>query len=165
MVLALKWNIITAFSIPRNYYKLVQPAKNEIERDLRVAQGIRLFFLYFMVFSHATIGYAIEIVVNPEYYERVSYTPIMQPFIPMNTILQSYHQLLPVLLFNGITYIQVFFAIAGFMLAVQIMGVAAKTEERFRFYPLVVMYRYLRYVLRCFFLLFNWIIKWISHRF
>lgn len=84
MVLALKWNIITAFSIPRNYYKLVQPAKNEIERDLRVAQGIRLFFLYFMVFSHATIGYAIEIVVNPEYYERVSYTYIMQPFIPMN---------------------------------------------------------------------------------
>lgn len=71
-LLALKWNIITAFSIPRNYYKLVQPAKNEIERDLRVAQGIRLFFLYFMVFSHATIGYAIEIVVNPEYYERVS---------------------------------------------------------------------------------------------
>ncbi|XP_063698274.1 nose resistant to fluoxetine protein 6-like [Culicoides brevitarsis] len=124
----LKWNLITAFSIPRNYYKLVQPAKNETERDLRVAQGIRVFFLYFMVFSHTTIGYAVEIALNPEYYER------------------SYHQLLPVLLFNGITYIQVFFAIAGFMLAVQIMEVATKNDEEFRFYPLAVIYRYLRFL-------------------
>uniref|UniRef100_A0A336LPF5 CSON008452 protein n=1 Tax=Culicoides sonorensis TaxID=179676 RepID=A0A336LPF5_CULSO len=134
----LKWNLITAFSIARNYYKLIQPGKNEIERDLRVAQGIRLFFLYFIVFSHSTLGYAIEIVVNPEYYER------------------SYHQLLPVLLFNGLTYVQVLFGIAGFMLAVQIMGVAAKMEERFRFYPLAVIYRYLRFFpIYGFLILFN----------
>lgn len=42
------------------------------------------------------------------------------------------------------------------MLAVQIMGVAAKTEERFRFYPLVVIYRYLRFLpIYGFLILFN----------
>lgn len=55
------------------------------------------------------------------------------------------HELFGVVLYNGIVYIQVFYAIAGYILVVQIMTIAAaKVEERFRFYPLAVIYRFLR---------------------
>lgn len=68
-----RWGkIITAFSIPRNWERLVAVKTTKDTEKLRCLQGVRFYNTLLVIFCHTTLGFVIGPVSNTKYVETVS---------------------------------------------------------------------------------------------
>lgn len=68
-----RWEkIISAFSIPRNWERLVTVKTSKDTEKLRCLQGVRFYNTLLVVLCHTTISFIIAPVANTKYIETVS---------------------------------------------------------------------------------------------
>ncbi|XP_023033314.1 nose resistant to fluoxetine protein 6 [Drosophila willistoni] len=90
--------LFAAFSICRNYYRLIMPHSSDISRDLRFFDAFRVIGVFVVILGHTLMLFMSIQVENPEFYEQFLYrfeAAIFQ---------------------NGNVIIQIFFVMSGFLL-------------------------------------------------
>ncbi|XP_055607880.1 nose resistant to fluoxetine protein 6-like isoform X2 [Uranotaenia lowii] len=118
---------LVAFSLTRNWYTLMAKRRTSLAKDLRFLQGARFLVMYLVIAGHCMLFNCIFPLLNPEYVEF------------------NYRRLITMLIFNGITVIQTYFTISGFLLAVQFVGYCENSKSfTVKDFLGSVCYRYLR---------------------
>ncbi|XP_046810082.1 uncharacterized protein LOC111678138 [Lucilia cuprina] len=94
--------LLTAFSIPRNYYRLVEPSTSQLSIDLSYLDGIRSICVIFIIFGHA---YFIQYypVKNSEIFENFAKNPTHMWLINGTLLLEIFHILSGMLLYLKFT--------------------------------------------------------------
>ncbi|KAH8372749.1 hypothetical protein KR009_004406, partial [Drosophila setifemur] len=123
--------LLTSFSLVRNYYRLIQPHSTDLSRDLRFFDGFRAIGVFVVILGHTLMIFMSIPIENPEFYEQFFFrfeTSIFQ---------------------NGSLVIQIFFVMSGFLLYVnfterQLVSSTTGTIECIAVYFRVFFYRYLR---------------------
>ncbi|XP_063697875.1 nose resistant to fluoxetine protein 6-like [Culicoides brevitarsis] len=121
--------VLLSFSLPRNWYRLVTPSKTTIGRDLRYVQGLRVVTMFGVVYGHVFLGYNFAPAINPEYIE------------------QRYHSIWSMVMLNGMTVVQTFFTISGFLLTVQFVEMTQQFKRQNwnpSYFWIAIFYRYIR---------------------
>uniref|UniRef100_A0A1A9ZC97 Acyltransferase 3 domain-containing protein n=1 Tax=Glossina pallidipes TaxID=7398 RepID=A0A1A9ZC97_GLOPL len=124
--------LLTSFSIYRNYYRLLAPSSVE-KNDLKFINGLRVFLLFCVVMAHSVVLDMLIQTQNPQYFEKFYYNPEIAIFT------------------NGAVIIQIFFLFAGFFLKLkfdELQLVSQRTSLRrcIGVYFKVFLARYLRIV-------------------
>ncbi|XP_058833864.1 nose resistant to fluoxetine protein 6-like [Topomyia yanbarensis] len=118
---------LVAFSIPRNWQILIAKRRSTLCKDLRFLQGARFLVMYLVIAGHCMVFNCIFPLINPEYVEF------------------NYRRLITMLLFNGLTVVQTYFTISGFLLAVQFADYCEKSKSfTMKDFFASILYRYLR---------------------
>lgn len=99
---------------------------SEESRTLRYIQGFRYLTIFGVIYGHVVIGFTLGFLLNPYRFE------------------ESFHQILPHIHLNAFSVVQCFFSISGLLMAFQFAGLAKKEKFNFKYYPIAIMYRYLR---------------------
>uniref|UniRef100_A0A1A9WWJ5 Acyltransferase 3 domain-containing protein n=1 Tax=Glossina brevipalpis TaxID=37001 RepID=A0A1A9WWJ5_9MUSC len=89
--------LLTSFSVYRNYYHLVAPPSVE-KNDLKFVNGMRVFLLFCVVMAHSVVIYMLIQTQNPQFFEKFYYKP--------ETVIFT----------NGAVIIQIFFFLSAFFL-------------------------------------------------
>ncbi|KAL1399496.1 hypothetical protein pipiens_008163 [Culex pipiens pipiens] len=120
---------LVLFSLARNWQTLVAKRRSTLSKDLRFIQSARFLVMYLVIAGHCMLFNCIFPLMNPEYVEL------------------NYRRLVTMLIFNGLTVIQTYFAISGFLLAVQFADYADKSKSfTAKDFCGSVLYRYLRLI-------------------
>ncbi|XP_043947791.1 nose resistant to fluoxetine protein 6 [Drosophila biarmipes] len=93
--------LLTSFSVFRNYYRLTQQHDSDFARDVSFFDGFRVIGVFVVILGHTLMVFMTVPIENPEYYEQFLYrfeTTIFQ---------------------NGSLFIQIFFVMSGFLLYVK----------------------------------------------
>ncbi|XP_058465293.1 nose resistant to fluoxetine protein 6-like [Malaya genurostris] len=118
---------LVAFSLPRNWQILTAKRRSTLSKDLRFLQGARFLVMYLVIAGHCMVFNCIFPLHNPEYVEF------------------NYRRMITMLLFNGLTVIQTYFTISGFLLAVQFADYSEKKKSfTTKDFFASILYRYLR---------------------
>uniref|UniRef100_A0A182JNH6 Acyltransferase 3 domain-containing protein n=1 Tax=Anopheles christyi TaxID=43041 RepID=A0A182JNH6_9DIPT len=121
--------LLIAFSLPRNWHLLTTARKkaSTSTKDLRFIQSVRFLVMYLVIAGHSMLFNCIFPLQNPQYVEL------------------NYRRVVTMLIFNGITVVQTYFTISGFLLAVHFVDFAEK-QRTFHFGDFLqsVLYRFLR---------------------
>ncbi|TMW45526.1 hypothetical protein DOY81_009399, partial [Sarcophaga bullata] len=91
-------NLLTAFSIPRNYYRLTEPCSTRLGKDLNYLDGVRSIATLIVVIGHV---YFVQYqhVKNPHSFERFAKTSTHLWFTNGTLILEIFHVMSGMLLF------------------------------------------------------------------
>uniref|UniRef100_A0A1A9VM92 Acyltransferase 3 domain-containing protein n=1 Tax=Glossina austeni TaxID=7395 RepID=A0A1A9VM92_GLOAU len=124
--------LLTSFSIYRNYYRLLAPSSVE-KNDLKFINGLRVFLLFCVVMAHSVVLDMLIQTQNPQYFEKFYYNPEIAIFT------------------NGAVIIQIFFFFAGFFLKLkfdelQLVSPRTSLYRCIGVYFKVFLARYLRIV-------------------
>uniref|UniRef100_A0A182FHE2 Acyltransferase 3 domain-containing protein n=1 Tax=Anopheles albimanus TaxID=7167 RepID=A0A182FHE2_ANOAL len=119
-MMGLSDRLLVAFSLPRNWHTLMTvPEQQRLpigppssRDDLRFVHAVRFLTMYLVIAGHSMLFNCILPLLNPEYVEM------------------HYRRFITMLLLNGVTVVQTFFTISGFLLAIQFTG--EFTEQRRR---------------------------------
>uniref|UniRef100_A0A182UXI0 Acyltransferase 3 domain-containing protein n=1 Tax=Anopheles merus TaxID=30066 RepID=A0A182UXI0_ANOME len=122
--------LLVAFSLPRNWHLLTtarRKASSTATKDLRFIQSVRFLVMYLVIAGHSMLFNCIFPLQNPQYVEL------------------NYRRVITMLIFNGITVVQTYFTVSGFLLAVHFVDFAEK-QRRFRCWDYLqsIVYRFLR---------------------
>lgn len=118
--------IVVAFSIPRNWYRLMAKNRSQISDDLRPIQALRFLTMFGVVLGHCVLFTNVMPMYNPEYMEK------------------NFYRVVTMLLVNGTTIIQTFFVISGYLLTIQFIKLQATSTFSFKYFWSSILYRYLR---------------------
>ncbi|XP_058123495.1 nose resistant to fluoxetine protein 6 [Anopheles ziemanni] len=122
--------LLVAFSLPRNWHLLTESAqkrKTKGSKDLRFIQSVRFLVMYLVIAGHSMLFNCIFPLLNPQYVEL------------------NYRRIVTMLIFNGITVVQTYFTISGFLLAVHFVDFAERQRTfGWRDFLQSVAYRFLR---------------------
>ncbi|XP_034652789.1 LOW QUALITY PROTEIN: nose resistant to fluoxetine protein 6 [Drosophila subobscura] len=128
-----QWNdqLLTSFSLLRNYYRLTLPHGSDFARDIRFFDAFRVIGVFVVILGHTLMVFMTVQIENPEFYEQFLYrfeTAIFQ---------------------NGSVFIQIFFVLSGFLLYVnftsrQLVHPKSGTLDCIAVYFRVFFYRYFR---------------------
>ncbi|XP_031617702.1 nose resistant to fluoxetine protein 6-like [Contarinia nasturtii] len=131
--------LLLCFSLPRNWYKLTLETQNsELSRDLRSINAFRTICMFGVICAHCALANNMCPQLNPYYIE------------------QKYFITSHMIIINGANALQSFFAITGFLIAIQFVDLREKYKFKFSFFWKAIIYRYLRYTpVYTFILLFN----------
>ncbi|XP_062550046.1 nose resistant to fluoxetine protein 6-like isoform X2 [Armigeres subalbatus] len=136
---------LVLFSLPRNWQILTTKRRTTLSKDLRFIQSARFLIMYLVIAGHCMLFSCIFPLLNPEYVEF------------------NYRRTITMLIFNGITVIQSFFIISGFLLAVQFTDYCERNKTfALKDFVSSIVYRYMRLTpLYLFMILFDatWLIK------
>uniref|UniRef100_A0A1S4GUV1 Acyl_transf_3 domain-containing protein n=1 Tax=Anopheles gambiae TaxID=7165 RepID=A0A1S4GUV1_ANOGA len=122
--------LLVAFSLPRNWH-LLTTARRKVSstatKDLRFIQSVRFLVMYLVIAGHSMLFNCIFPLQNPQYVEL------------------NYRRVITMLIFNGITVVQTYFTVSGFLLAVHFVDFTEK-QRRFRCWDYLqsIVYRFLR---------------------
>uniref|UniRef100_A0A182NJB8 Acyltransferase 3 domain-containing protein n=1 Tax=Anopheles dirus TaxID=7168 RepID=A0A182NJB8_9DIPT len=122
-------HILVAFSLPRNWHLLTTARKKTATstKDLRFLQSARFLVMYLVIAGHSMLFNCIFPLQNPQYVEL------------------NYRRFITMLIFNGITVVQTYFTISGFLLAVHFVDFAERQRSfRWRDFFHSILYRFLR---------------------
>ena len=127
--------MLAAFSVARNYYRLVVPSRTELGEDIAFFDCFRFFTVIFVVFAHVGVYYNAIQMKNPVFIE----TPTFNFFFSM--------------VVNGPLLIHVYFVMAGFLHYIKMSSPAMINPSSsifrcVRTFVEVVIYRALRWVLQ-----------------
>lgn len=151
--------LLLCFSLPRNWYKLTTETQNsELSRDLRAINAFRTFCMFGVICAHCALANNMCPQLNPYYIEQVSqfiHAPRVQMvcvfffwFVILSPISyfarQKYFITSHMIIINGANALQSFFAITGFLIAIQFMDLREKNKFKFIFFWKAIIYRYLR---------------------
>lgn len=144
--------LLLCFSLPRNWYKLTSETQNsELSRDLRSINAFRTICMFGVICAHCALANNMCPQLNPYYIEQVRSIIVHFHFISQaqnsTLFLQKYFVSSHMIIINGANALQSFFAITGFLIAVQFMDLREKHKFKFSFFWKAVIYRYLRFVL------------------
>ncbi|XP_065368973.1 uncharacterized protein LOC135961402 [Calliphora vicina] len=90
--------LLTAFSIRRNYYRLVEPPTSQLGMDLSYLDGIRSICAILVIVGHAFfVQY--HHVKNPEFFENFAKSPLHLWFTNGTLLLEIFHVLSGMLLY------------------------------------------------------------------
>uniref|UniRef100_A0A336N0M2 CSON013311 protein n=1 Tax=Culicoides sonorensis TaxID=179676 RepID=A0A336N0M2_CULSO len=118
---------ILAFSLPRNWYRLISIPQTEESRVLRYIQGFRYITIFFVIWGHTLVGITLGFNLNPYKVE------------------ESFHQILPHLNLNALSMVQCFFSISGLLMAFEFAGIVQKQKKfNINYLWMGVIYRYIR---------------------
>ncbi|XP_052893013.1 nose resistant to fluoxetine protein 6-like [Anopheles moucheti] len=125
-----RWTILlVAFSLPRNWHLLTTARKKATTstKDLRFIQSVRFLVMYLVIAGHSMLFNCIFPLHNPQYVEL------------------NYRRIITMLIFNGITVVQTYFTVSGFLLAVHFVDFAEK-QRTFRLWDFLqsILYRFIR---------------------
>uniref|UniRef100_A0A4Y0BK97 Acyl_transf_3 domain-containing protein n=1 Tax=Anopheles funestus TaxID=62324 RepID=A0A4Y0BK97_ANOFN len=127
---ASRWTILlVSFSLLRNWHLLTMARKKATTstKDLRFIQSVRFLVMYLVIAGHSMLFNCIFPLHNPQYVEL------------------NYRRFITMLIFNGITVVQTYFTISGFLLAVHFVDFAEKQRHfRLRDFLQSILYRFLR---------------------
>ncbi|XP_062542684.1 nose resistant to fluoxetine protein 6-like isoform X2 [Armigeres subalbatus] len=117
-----------SFSILRNWYRLTSRSQDVLNKDLRFFQAIRFLTMTLVILGHAVMIYSIIPLQNTIRMEMI------------------FHQMFMMILTGGPQVVQTFFAMSGFLLAIQMIKYA---DDRSRspgivFLLKAIVYRYIR---------------------
>ncbi|XP_037717751.1 nose resistant to fluoxetine protein 6 isoform X3 [Drosophila subpulchrella] len=88
--------LLTSFSVFRNYYRLTQPHDSDFSRDISFFDGFRVIGVFVVILGHTLMVFMTVPIENPEYYEQ---------------FLFRYFRLLPslvaLILFNGTLLVRI----------------------------------------------------------
>ncbi|XP_044249262.1 nose resistant to fluoxetine protein 6 [Drosophila takahashii] len=123
--------LLTSFSVLRNYHRLTQSVDSDFSRDVSFFDGFRVIGVFVVILGHTLMVFMTVPIENPEYYEQFLFrfeTSIFQ---------------------NGSLVIQIFFVMSGFLLYVkfterQLIQPTTGTLDCIAVYFRVFFYRYLR---------------------
>ncbi|XP_016978753.1 nose resistant to fluoxetine protein 6 [Drosophila rhopaloa] len=123
--------LLTSFSIVRNYYRLTEPHGTDFSRDVSFFDGFRVIGVFVVIMGHTLMVFMTVPIENPEFYEQYLFR-----------IETSLFQ-------NGSLVIQIFFVMSGFLLYVnfterQLIHPETGTLDCIRVYFRVFFYRYFR---------------------
>uniref|UniRef100_A0A182PVM7 Acyltransferase 3 domain-containing protein n=1 Tax=Anopheles epiroticus TaxID=199890 RepID=A0A182PVM7_9DIPT len=125
-----RWTVLfVAFSLPRNWHLLTTARKkaSTSSKDLRFIQSVRFLVMYLVIAGHSMLFNCIFPLRNPQYVEL------------------NYRRVITMLIFNGVTVVQTYFTISGFLLAVHFVDFAEKQRTfRLRDFLQSILYRFLR---------------------
>ncbi|XP_046810083.1 uncharacterized protein LOC111690115 [Lucilia cuprina] len=124
--------LLTAFSIRRNYYRLVEPSTSQLSMDLSYLDGIRSVCVIFIITGHA---YFIQYhhVKNSEIFEEFAKSPIH------------------LWLTNGTILLELFHILSGMMLYLkftQFFKITSQSSGRYclKAFGKVMMFRFIRFL-------------------
>ncbi|XP_017050320.1 nose resistant to fluoxetine protein 6 isoform X2 [Drosophila ficusphila] len=92
--------LLTSFSVVRNYYRLTEPHATDFSRDIRFFDGFRVIGVFVVILGHTLMVFMTVPIENPEFYEQFLFrfeTAVFQ---------------------NGSLVIQIFFVMSAFLLYV-----------------------------------------------
>ncbi|XP_026841863.1 nose resistant to fluoxetine protein 6 [Drosophila persimilis] len=123
--------LLTSFSLVRNYYRLTLAHGSDFARDIRFFDAFRVIGVFVVILGHTLMVFMTVQIENPEFYEQFLFrfeTSIFQ---------------------NGSVFIQIFFVISGFLLYVnftdrQLVHPKSGILECIGVYFRVFFYRYFR---------------------
>ncbi|XP_050094015.1 nose resistant to fluoxetine protein 6-like [Anopheles aquasalis] len=129
--------LLVAFSLPRNWHTLTGtvPGKKHpptgppsSRDDLRFFHAVRFLIMYLVIAGHSMLFNCILPLLNPEYVEM------------------HYRRFVTMLILNGVTVVQTFFTISGFLLVIQFTGAFTGQRRPFGCREMVqcILYRFLR---------------------
>ncbi|XP_035910415.1 nose resistant to fluoxetine protein 6-like [Anopheles stephensi] len=121
--------LLVSFSLPRNWHLLTTTRKKATSsaKDLRFIQSVRFLVMYLVIAGHAMLFNCIFPLHNPQYVEL------------------NYRRFITMLIFNGITVVQTYFTISGFLLAVHFVDFAEKQRTfSLKDFLQSIVYRFLR---------------------
>ncbi|XP_065086708.1 nose resistant to fluoxetine protein 6-like [Ochlerotatus camptorhynchus] len=120
---------LVLFSLPRNWQILMVKRRSTLSKDLRFIQSARFLIMYLVIAGHCMLFNCIFPLLNPEYVEF------------------NYRRTITMLIFNGITVIQTYFTISGFLLAVQFADYCDRNKSfTVKDFFSSIVYRYMRLV-------------------
>lgn len=119
-------NVIVSFSIPRNWYRLTSKTNSQISNDLRPIQALRFLTMFCVVIGHCVLFTNVMPVYNPQYMEK------------------NFYRIVTMILVNGTTIIQTFFAISGYLLSLQFIKLQETRKFSVQYLWTAIIYRYLR---------------------
>ncbi|XP_029725442.2 nose resistant to fluoxetine protein 6-like [Aedes albopictus] len=118
---------LVLFSLPRNWQILMAKRRTTLSKDLRFIQSARFLIMYLVIAGHCMLFNCIFPLLNPEYVEF------------------NYRRMITMLIFNGITVIQTYFTISGFLLAVQFADYSERNKAfTVKDFFASILYRYVR---------------------
>ncbi|XP_001661710.2 nose resistant to fluoxetine protein 6 [Aedes aegypti] len=136
---------LALFSLPRNWQILMTKRRTTLSKDLRFIQSARFLIMYLVIAGHCMLFNCIFPLLNPEYVEF------------------NYRRMITMLIFNGITVIQTYFTISGFLLAVQFADYSERNKTfTVKDFFASILYRYARLVPIYLFMILldaTWLIK------
>ncbi|XP_049542768.1 nose resistant to fluoxetine protein 6-like [Anopheles darlingi] len=129
--------LLVAFSLSRNWHTLTTvPGKKRLTTghppssrdDLRFIHAVRFLIMYLVIAGHSMLFNCILPLLNPEYVEM------------------HYRRFVTMLILNGVTVVQTFFTISGFLLAIQFSGQFTDQRHPFGCREMFqsILYRFLR---------------------
>lgn len=118
---------LIAFSLTRNWYRLLSTPQTEESRTLRYIQGFRYLTILFVVYGHTLIGFTLGLTLNPYRVE------------------ESFHTVLTHISLNGFSVVQCFFSISGLLMSLQFAETMSKQKKfNINYFWIAIIYRYLR---------------------
>ncbi|XP_030766859.1 nose resistant to fluoxetine protein 6-like isoform X2 [Sitophilus oryzae] len=124
---SLAGRIIEAFSVPKNWNRLVAASPSSDHKKLRVIQGLRFFTMFGVILSHTLMGIFYGPVSNTQYTENMT------------------KDILNMLVAQGFYVVQTFFMISGFLFSYQFFekrSMDKKVDNSFFMWSL--FFRYIR---------------------
>ncbi|XP_052841927.1 nose resistant to fluoxetine protein 6 isoform X1 [Drosophila gunungcola] len=123
--------LLTSFSMVRNFYRLIEPPVTDLSRDVSFFDGFRVIGVFVVILGHTLMVFMTIPIQNPEFYEQFLFrfeTSVFQ---------------------NGSLVIQVFFVMSGFLLYVnfterQLVNPKTGNIDCITVYFRVFFYRYFR---------------------
>ncbi|XP_053674392.1 nose resistant to fluoxetine protein 6-like [Anopheles nili] len=105
--------LLVTFSLPRNWHLLTASRRktSTTPKDLRFLQSVRFLVMYLVIAGHSMLFNCIFPLLNPQYVEL------------------NYRRFITMLVFNGITVVQTYFTISGFLLAVHFIDLADRQRS------------------------------------
>ncbi|XP_019768812.2 nose resistant to fluoxetine protein 6 isoform X2 [Dendroctonus ponderosae] len=118
---------ISAFSVPKNWYRLRSTTSNPDHRKLRSIQGMRFYTIMCVVAIHTIMNHLGGPVANPQYTENIT-----KPILNM-------------LLINGWYVVQTFFVISGWLLAYHFFMETSKIPDlKLSYLVWIILQRFVR---------------------
>ncbi|XP_055708626.1 nose resistant to fluoxetine protein 6-like isoform X1 [Phlebotomus papatasi] len=115
------------FSLLRNWYRLMSGPKTNSDKDLRCIHAMRFLTMFCVIIGHTILFLNVFPVFNPQYIEM------------------NYYRFITMILINGHTVIQTYFAISGFLLSVQFMDYKESQKVfHMSYFFKAIFYRYVR---------------------
>lgn len=116
-----------AFSLSRNWYRLVSMPQTEEARILRYVQGFRFLTILLIVYGHTLIGFTLGLTLNPYKVE------------------ENFHTIISHISLNAFSIVQCFFSISGLLMTLQFAELMSK-HKKFNpnYFWIAIIYRYLR---------------------
>uniref|UniRef100_A0A182IST2 Acyltransferase 3 domain-containing protein n=3 Tax=Anopheles atroparvus TaxID=41427 RepID=A0A182IST2_ANOAO len=121
--------LLMAFSLPRNWHSLTTARKRITPgaKDLRFIHSVRFLIMYLVIAGHSMLFNCIFPLLNPQYVEL------------------NYRRMVTMLIFNGVTVVQTYFTISGFLLAVHFVEFTERQRTfGWRDFFQSITYRFLR---------------------
>lgn len=92
------FNLLTAFSLKRNYYRLIEPYTGQLGLDLSYLDGIRSICVFGVITGHSYFMQYLH-VKNPEFFEQYASNTKLLWLKNGTVLLENFHVLSGMLLY------------------------------------------------------------------